>query len=78
MEYLDDRVCQKISIDHASNGLGIKLVGGFKRNDSDSKYGLFVRKVLPDSLAAKQGSIRVGNEILQVNGISLKNFSSNR
>ncbi|CDW54460.1 PDZ domain containing protein [Trichuris trichiura] len=59
--------------------LGISIVGGkieISRGESQSPViisGVFVKSILPDSPAGRCGEIRVGDRIINVNGVSLVN-----
>ncbi|OWF46401.1 Disks large-like 2 [Mizuhopecten yessoensis] len=53
-------------------GLGFTIVGG---SDSEKgNLGIFVRRILACGLIHEDGSIKEGDEILEVNGISLSGF----
>ncbi|XP_033749281.1 uncharacterized protein LOC117333969 [Pecten maximus] len=54
-------------------GLGFTIVGG---SDSEKgNIGIFVRRILPRGLIHEDGSIKEGDEILEVNGDSLSGLS---
>ncbi|XP_065886482.1 syntaxin-binding protein 4-like [Dysidea avara] len=59
----------RISIHGCKNGLGIKIVDGI--NILKSVCGIFVKEVLPGSLAEKDGQLHVGDQLLEVNGVNL-------
>lgn len=50
-------VRRKISISGTSKGLGIRIVGGrtVKLSDKESHFGIFIKEVIRDSLAEKDG-----------------------
>jgi len=52
--------------------LGLQLVGRLAADNTDDEgaFGVFVDSILPGSVAADDGSIRVGDELLQVGGLS--------
>ena len=56
--------------------LGLQLVGRLAAEarsggggDSDDTFGVFVAAVLPGSVAAADGSVHVGDELLQVDAV---------
>ncbi|KAK7584007.1 hypothetical protein V9T40_004970 [Parthenolecanium corni] len=53
-----------VELEKGSNGLGISLAGHKDRN----KMACFVCGVNPKGAAYKNGNIKVGDEILEVNG----------
>ncbi|XP_060062786.1 tyrosine-protein phosphatase non-receptor type 13-like [Ylistrum balloti] len=66
---------QTVTINKGSRGkgLGFTIVGG---SDSEKgNIGIFVRRILPQGLMYEDGSIKEGDEILEVNGDSLSGLS---
>ncbi|VDP07251.1 unnamed protein product [Soboliphyme baturini] len=65
----------------AGNFLGISIVGGnieVSRGSVESPLkisGIFVKNVIPNSPAGRTGEIRIGDRIIDVNGIDLTNSS---
>lgn len=57
-----------------NKGFGISIIGG-----KDNKLGLasltgiLIKKILPDSPAAKSATLRTGDRLLEVGGIDLRN-----
>ncbi|XP_064477529.1 multiple PDZ domain protein-like isoform X2 [Ornithodoros turicata] len=64
--------------------LGISIVGGhvdlFKHSDQGLRgvSGIFVKNVLPDSPAGRQGTINRGDRILKVDGVDLRDATHDR
>ena len=57
-----------VDLTRGGNGLGISLAGNKDRNT----MSVFVAGIQPDSVAAKDGRIEVGDELLEVIHISLE------
>lgn len=60
-----------------SKGFGISIIGG-KNNKSNftslfSFTGILIKKILPDSPAAKSGILKIGDKLLEVDGVDLRN-----
>ncbi|RUS89458.1 hypothetical protein EGW08_002755, partial [Elysia chlorotica] len=62
---------QLVELDRGSAGMGLGLAG----NKDRSKMSVFVAGIQPGSPAAWDGRIRVGDELLEVNGINLNGLS---
>ncbi|RWS31496.1 multiple PDZ domain protein-like protein, partial [Leptotrombidium deliense] len=57
-------------------GLGISIVGGkvdlFSLSSGHSVAGIYVKNVLPDSVAGKSGALKRGDRILEVGSVDLR------
>ncbi|XP_059166972.1 multiple PDZ domain protein-like [Physella acuta] len=62
---------QLVDLDRGSAAMGMGLAG----NKDRSKMSVFVAGIQPDSPAANDGRIQVGDELLEVNGINLHGLS---
>ncbi|EEB12197.1 conserved hypothetical protein [Pediculus humanus corporis] len=74
-----DRVKTKITtvnIERENGNLGITLRGGFHQN-SDLSRPVTITYVKPDGPAAKQGTIKPGDRLLAVDGVSLQGSTLN-
>ena len=70
------RATESISFNNTKGALlGIKLVGGIKGRD---KFGIFVKEVMPRGLAAKDGKLKQGDQLMKVNGVSLSGITSEK
>ncbi|XP_076355047.1 multiple PDZ domain protein-like isoform X4 [Tachypleus tridentatus] len=60
----------------SGRGLGISIVGGkvemFHLSPGNTITGIFIKNVLPDSPAGRNGTLRRGDRILEVDGIDLR------
>ncbi|TSQ23946.1 Pyridoxal-dependent decarboxylase domain-containing protein 1 [Bagarius yarrelli] len=59
------------------NGLGIKVIGGVKEVTGE-EFGVYVKRILPGSLASTEGHLQPGDQILEVNGECLIGVTSER
>lgn len=58
-----------ILLERRDDGLGFSIVGGFGSNLGD--LPIYVKSVFERGAAAREGSLRRGDQILEVNGQSL-------
>lgn len=62
---------QTVSLTKGQTGLGLGISGAKRTWDDRLVLGIFVSSLVPNSAAATDGSLREGDEILEVNGHSL-------
>ena len=62
-----------ITLDRGEDGLGFSIVGGFGSNLGD--LPIYVKSVFEKGSASREGTLRRGDQILEVNGKSLKGLS---
>lgn len=67
----------QIIYENCSKGIGLQIIGGFCRN-GEGNYGIFVKKLLPNGIAKTQGQLKVGDQLLKVNGNSLEKATNER
>ncbi|XP_060749082.1 syntaxin-binding protein 4 isoform X3 [Tachysurus vachellii] len=75
--YGDDRAVHLIQFSDCGNGLGIKVIGGVKEVTGE-EFGVYVKRILPGSLASAEGHLQPGDQMLEVNGESLIGVTSER
>ncbi|ELU01376.1 hypothetical protein CAPTEDRAFT_227229 [Capitella teleta] len=72
------RSAHNITFANCDGGLGIKIIGGIfepeedENEDDDRDFGIFIRKILPEGVAASDRRLKEGDQILSVNGHSLE------
>ncbi|KAF4798306.1 hypothetical protein TURU_065478 [Turdus rufiventris] len=72
--HVGDRVISEIHLVKAGGPLGLSIVGGSDHSSHPfgiHEPGVFISKVIPRGLASRSG-LRVGDRILEVNGIDLR------
>ncbi|KAJ8391855.1 hypothetical protein AAFF_G00084710 [Aldrovandia affinis] len=72
-----DRAVHSVEFTDCENGLGIKVIGGIKELTGE-EFGVYVKRILPGGLAASDGHLQPGDQILEVNGESLIGITSER
>ncbi|KAI1896175.1 hypothetical protein AGOR_G00092100 [Albula goreensis] len=72
-----DRAVHAMEFTDCENGLGIKVIGGIKELTGE-EFGVYVKRILPGGLAASDGHLQPGDQILEVNGESLIGITSER
>ncbi|XP_041672705.1 syntaxin-binding protein 4 isoform X2 [Cheilinus undulatus] len=72
-----DRAVHSMEFTDCENGLGIKVIGGVKELTGE-EFGVYVKRILPGGLAAIDGNLMPGDQILEVNGDSLVGVTSER
>lgn len=68
-------VCQIVDISTREKGLGLKVTGGSVK---DQYFGIFVKRIISGGALANNKSIRVGDQIISVNGINVSKASLRR
>ena len=59
----------------SKESLGFSIVGG--ANSARGNSPVFIRSIAPKSIAAEDGRLRSGDEILKINGLNVSNMSQN-
>ncbi|KAJ8374147.1 hypothetical protein SKAU_G00047270 [Synaphobranchus kaupii] len=72
-----DRAVHSMDFTDCENGLGIKVIGGVKELTGE-EFGVYVKRILPGGLAASDGHLQPGDQILEVNGESLVGVTRER
>ncbi|CAM9916064.1 unnamed protein product [Lampetra fluviatilis] len=71
-----NRAAHRIVLSDCENGLGVKVIGGVR--ESGEEFGVYVKRLLPGGMAALDGRLRPGDQILEVNGESLLGVTNDR
>ncbi|XP_067937564.1 multiple PDZ domain protein-like isoform X3 [Watersipora subatra] len=61
-----------------AQGLGITIAGYVGESPQDELSGIFVKSVTPNSAAAINGKIRVNDQIIEVDGQSLRGYDNHK
>ncbi|KAH0629219.1 hypothetical protein JD844_011131, partial [Phrynosoma platyrhinos] len=72
-----NRAIHRFAFSDCQNGLGIKIIGGY-REQYEEDYGIFVKRILPGGMAAKDSRLLIGDLILEVNGQNLVGLTNER
>ncbi|XP_038633391.1 syntaxin-binding protein 4 isoform X1 [Scyliorhinus canicula] len=72
-----NRVIHRVVFSDCENGLGIKIIGGFKEQTGE-EYGIYVKRILQRGIAASDGRLQAGDLILEVNGEDLAGITNER
>ena len=64
---------RQVTLERGDDGLGFSIVGGFGSNLGD--LPIYVKSVFERGAASREGSLRRGDQILQVNGQSLAHMT---
>ncbi|XP_053144540.1 syntaxin-binding protein 4 isoform X3 [Hemicordylus capensis] len=72
-----NRAIHRIAFSDCQNGLGIKVIGGY-REESEEDYGIFIKRILPGGMAAVDSRLLIGDLILEVNGENLVGVTNER
>ncbi|XP_051491166.1 syntaxin-binding protein 4 isoform X1 [Apus apus] len=65
-----NRAVHRISFSDCQNGLGVKIIGGYRAQTAED-YGIFIKRILPGGVAAVDSRLLTGDLILDVNGENL-------
>ncbi|CAG5128603.1 unnamed protein product, partial [Candidula unifasciata] len=60
-----------VDLNRGTSGMGLALAGNKDRN----KMSVFIAGIQPESVAARDGRIQVGDELLEINGVNLLGLS---
>ncbi|XP_068269306.1 syntaxin-binding protein 4 isoform X2 [Nyctibius grandis] len=72
-----NRAVHRISFSDCQNGLGVKIIGGYRAQTAED-YGIFVKRILPGGVAAVDSRLLTGDLILDVNGENLIGVTNER
>ncbi|XP_038013411.1 syntaxin-binding protein 4 isoform X3 [Motacilla alba alba] len=72
-----NRAVHRISFSDCQNGLGVKIIGGYRAQTSED-YGIFIKRILPGGVAAVDSRLLTGDLILDVNGENLVGVTNER
>ncbi|XP_059509573.1 syntaxin-binding protein 4 isoform X2 [Stegostoma tigrinum] len=72
-----NRAVHRVVFSDCENGLGIKIIGGFKEQTGE-EYGVYVKRILQTGIAASDGRLQAGDLILEVNGEDLVGVTNER
>ncbi|XP_063149672.1 syntaxin-binding protein 4 [Candoia aspera] len=72
-----NRAIHHVAFSDCQNGLGIKIVGSCQ-DQSEEEYGIFIKEILPERIAATDNQLCIGDLILEVNGQKLCGVTTER
>ncbi|XP_068065759.1 syntaxin-binding protein 4 isoform X2 [Anomalospiza imberbis] len=72
-----NRAVHRISFSDCQNGLGVKIIGGYRAQTAED-YGIFIKRILPGGVAAVDSRLLTGDLILDVNGENLVGVTNER
>lgn len=72
-----NRAVHRISFSDCQNGLGVKIIGGYRAQTAED-YGIFIKRILPGGVAAVDSRLLTGDLILDVNGENLTGVTNER
>ncbi|XP_025954727.2 syntaxin-binding protein 4 isoform X2 [Dromaius novaehollandiae] len=72
-----NRAVHRISFSDCQNGLGVKIIGGYRAQTAED-YGIFIKRILPGGVAAVDSRLLTGDLILDVNGEKLTGVTNER
>nr|XP_026651326.1 syntaxin-binding protein 4 isoform X3 [Zonotrichia albicollis] len=72
-----NRAVHRISFSDCQNGLGVKIIGGYRAQTAED-YGIFIKRILPGGVAATDSRLLTGDLILDVNGENLVGVTNER
>ncbi|KAL5476132.1 hypothetical protein EMCRGX_G026040 [Ephydatia muelleri] len=58
--------------------LGVSVAGGVDNPHTEGQTGIFITKILPDTVAEQDGRLRLGDQIVSVNGVCLEEVNHSR
>lgn len=72
-----NRAVERLELSDCRRGLGVKIMGGY-RPESGEEFGIFIKRVLPGGVASRDGRLKTGDLLLEVNNMSLAGVTNDR
>ncbi|XP_041077941.1 syntaxin-binding protein 4-like [Polyodon spathula] len=72
-----NRAVQRLVFSRCQHGLGVKIIGGYREHTGED-YGIYIKRVLPGGVADRDGRLRPGDLVLDVNDESLGGVTNER
>ena len=65
----------EVTLHKKGGGLGFSIAGGYDNMHIDGDDGIFITKIIEGGVAEEEGTLSVGDRILEVNGKSMVKIS---